>query len=71
MLIRIPAKRTYATSRGLPCHFKEIHGHLNCRYDGRGSRYPRARLLEVTAVSLFFPFLAGWLCEILWGKLQV
>jgi hypothetical protein len=48
MLIRIPAKRTYATSRELPCHFKEIHGHLNCRYDGRGGGYARRRLLEVT-----------------------
>ena len=23
------------------------------------------------AVSFFFPFLAGWLCEMIWGKLQV
>lgn len=23
------------------------------------------------AVSLFFPFLAGWLCEMIWNKLQV
>jgi hypothetical protein len=23
------------------------------------------------AASFFFPFVAGWLCEIIWGKLQV
>jgi hypothetical protein len=23
------------------------------------------------AVSLFFPFLAGWLCELIWDRLNV
>ena len=25
----------------------------------------------VPAAIVFFPFLAGWLCEVIWGKLQV
>ncbi len=31
---------------------------------------PKVVLVRV-AVSCFFPFLAGWLCEILWGRLRV
>lgn len=31
---------------------------------------PRVVALRV-AVSIFFPFLAGWLCEVIWGKLRL
>jgi uncharacterized protein len=31
---------------------------------------PKVVLVRV-AVSFFFPFLAGWLCELIWGKLRL
>jgi uncharacterized membrane protein YraQ (UPF0718 family) len=31
---------------------------------------PQVVAIRVT-VSLFFPFLAGWLCELIWDKLHV
>jgi hypothetical protein len=31
-----------------------------------------AKLVAIrVAVSLFFPFFAGWLCELIWDKLNV